>query len=304
MHPEITAPETVLSMRLSRTQADLLTDMGITVWLSRSAGPLADDADAPGRVVESITAESITADSVATGAVSADSVADGAVAASSALADQPIGATGLAARPETTAAGEPRRTSALKPELVAALSGAPASGVSASTDPVSGAVPVSSSTVAAPTGAVDPARPRPPSGEVAGTVIRGARIWGAADAAVLLVVATPAEAADATVVGRGRPGPLLTAMLASIGLAPEQVAVAIAHGQGEPLGAPRVLLLGEHACQAVLGMELTRARARAHVTSLGPVVATDHPDALRRHAALKRLAWDDLRVLASLAPLA
>ncbi len=282
MHPVIANPEVPPSMRLSRTQADLLTDMGVTVWLSRSAGPLADEAGAPEPAGEFATAGTEPA------RIAAASEQENLRAATDAT-------------PSLVA--DSRRGSALKPELVAALSGAtkpPVSTAPASTSPASAtaasAVPASAVPGRATLG------PSPTSGDAAGTVIRGARIWGAADAALLLVVATPAEAADATVVGRGRPGPLLTAMLASIDLAPEQVAVAIAHGQGEPLGAARVLLLGERACQAVLGMELARARARAHVTSLGPVVATDHPDALRRHAALKRLAWDDLRVLASLAP--
>lgn len=287
MHPVIANPEVPPSMRLSRTQADLLTDMGVTVWLSRSAGPLADEAGAPEPAGEFATAGTEPA------RIAAASEQENLRAATDAT-------------PSLVA--DTRRGSALKPELVAALSGAtkpPVSTAPASTSPAS-ATAVSAVSASAVPASAAPARatlaPSPTSGDAAGTVIRGARIWGAADAALLLVVATPAEAADAAVVGRGWPGPLLTAMLASIDLAPEQVAVAIAHGQGEPLGAARVLLLGERACQAVLGMELARARARAHVTSLGPVVATDHPDALRRHAALKRLAWDDLRVLASLAP--
>lgn len=68
------------------------------------------------------------------------------------------------------------------------------------------------------------------------------------------------------------------------------------------LAEPRLLvLLGEAASRAMLGIELAEARGRVHMLDHEggsvPAVATFHPRFLIQHPALKADAWQDLRLV-------
>lgn len=64
-----------------------------------------------------------------------------------------------------------------------------------------------------------------------------------------------------------------------------------------------MLLLGERAAKTVLGPDVKPPyRGKVHLVSGVRAVCTYHPEELRQNATLKPMAWDDLRLFASLWP--
>lgn len=97
---------------------------------------------------------------------------------------------------------------------------------------------------------------------------------------------------------------LLDALLASIGLNLDKALVVAVARSGEPAEAllmPVVLVLGQLAASAALGrvLSLAQARGRVHVSGQQRFVVSYHPDELRKNPSLKRLAWQDLKLLAT-----
>ncbi len=150
---------------------------------------------------------------------------------------------------------------------------------------------------------------------------------GPADATVMVLVDCPdRDDCDETGGGAllsGASGRLLDRMLAAIGLTRSEVHLAsvcakrptagriqrevedrlaeIAKHHIQLIAPPRLLLLGNAASRAILGMELQAARGRLHdfihKTGETGVVASFHPRFLMEKPAAKAEAWKDLQML-------
>lgn len=130
--------------------------------------------------------------------------------------------------------------------------------------------------------------------------LRGRMVAGTS-AAPLLVLAMADKSARDTLLNTGEPsGALLQAMLASMNV-PASVAL-LGVGGGETIAVPRtILVLGERSARLLLGNDIAAPlRGRVHRFGNAHVVVSYHPDELRQNGSLKRLAWDDLRLLAGL----
>lgn len=154
---------------------------------------------------------------------------------------------------------------------------------------------------------------------------RGPHLPPEGDPAGLFVVTNPPEREDS---GEGRlmtgaQGMLFDRMLAAIGLDRARVhlvpvatarppAGRLGASEAERLGAvlrhhlalakpSRVLLMGETASRALLGMDCARARGRTHFVNheggRTAVIASFHPRLLLQRPAAKADAWRDLRML-------
>jgi DNA polymerase len=147
---------------------------------------------------------------------------------------------------------------------------------------------------------------------------------GPADATVMVLADVPDR--DDCAAGKlltGEPGRLFDRMLAAIGLARETVHVAsvcarrpvsgrvgrddetrlgeVARHHVELVAPERLLVMGDAASRAVLGMSVLQARGRLHPLNhkggMTSVVASFHPRFLLEHPGRKREAWRDLQML-------
>lgn len=144
--------------------------------------------------------------------------------------------------------------------------------------------------------------PSPTSAASAGNVpgLRGRLLASRAGGSVLVLALTEKSARDAMLQPDTAAGALLNAMLEQL---PVPAAVAlIGVERGEPLPVPAtILVLGERSARLLLGNEVAMPlRGRVHLFGQSRVVVSYHPDELRQNGSLKRLAWDDLRLLAGL----
>ncbi|WP_375428884.1 uracil-DNA glycosylase [uncultured Sphingomonas sp.] len=147
---------------------------------------------------------------------------------------------------------------------------------------------------------------------------------GPADAAVMILVDVPdRDDCSAGKLLTGEPGRLFDRMLAAIGLTREAVHLVsvcskrpasgrvgradearlgeVARRHVELVAPKRLMVMGDAASRAVLGMNVLQARGRSHPLNredgTGEVVASFHPRFLLEHPGRKREAWVDLRML-------
>lgn len=105
--------------------------------------------------------------------------------------------------------------------------------------------------------------------------------------------------------GRMAAGSLLEAMLASIGIALDKTLVCgVARefeSDAQALQQSVIFVLGQMAAMSLFNRPINLAQARGKVHSLGSrrCVVSYHPDELKKNPSLKRLAWQDLRLLAT-----
>ncbi len=180
----------------------------------------------------------------------------------------------------------------------------------------------------------DPTRWGPLEAEVAGCRrcglcdTRTQTVFGSGQRTPRLVVIGEAPGAEEDRQGQpfvGAAGELLTRMLAAIGLSrerdvyianvlkcrppenrpprPEEVAACKPYlrEQLELMGPPLLLLLGNHACRALLATErgISSLRGRFTTTPEGwRVMPTFHPAYLLRNPDAKREVWEDLKLIA------
>ncbi|MFN4292361.1 MAG: hypothetical protein ACK4E7_16010 [Permianibacter sp.] len=202
-------------------------------------------------------------------------------------------------------------------ELPAASSGPARAGnenasVSEVTAPLSSAAPVASfarSTATPPT-VDEPAKAAVPmapvttiaanGGPSAAASLRGRLLRTAAQAPLLVLAMAEKSPRDTLLHVDTAAGALLQAMLAELGV-PSAIAL-LGVGGGEPIAVPdTVLVLGERSARLLLGNEVAMPlRGRVHLFGSSRVVVTYHPDELRQNGSLKRLAWEDLRLLSGL----
>ncbi|NQD38386.1 hypothetical protein HPT27_15265 [Permianibacter sp. IMCC34836] len=132
--------------------------------------------------------------------------------------------------------------------------------------------------------------------------LRGRLLRAGNQAPILVLALAEKNQRDALLHPDTGSGALLNAMLATL---PAATAVAvIGVERGEPLAVPAtILVLGERSARALLGNDIAAPlRGRVHLFGQSRVVVSYHPDEARQNAALKRLVWDDLRLLAGLVP--
>ena len=122
------------------------------------------------------------------------------------------------------------------------------------------------------------------------------------DKARLTVVASPGN--DPRSGGRPNNDNVLENMLLSIGIAPEQfslVQVAREQDHNKSSCSGKILLVtGQLAASLLFNRPLVLASMRGKIHQVGEhrIVVTYHPDELRKNPALKKMAWQDLRLLA------
>lgn len=130
--------------------------------------------------------------------------------------------------------------------------------------------------------------------------LRG-RLLSASAGAPLLVLAMAEKSAQDNLLGVDTAaGALLKAMLNELAV-PASVAL-LGVGGGDPIAVPpTILVLGERSTRLLLGSDLAAPiRGRVHLFGQSRVVVSYHPEELRQNGSLKRLAWEDLRLLTSL----
>lgn len=213
-------------------------------------------------------------DAVATLALSADAIADDVHAAQATL-------TSTTTISERSSAQSPRPSPAIEIAATAtATKPAPAA-------PNSTALPV------VPVSQTGPASSAAPS-------LRG-RLLSVSAGAPLLVLAMAEKSAQDNLLGVDTAaGALLKAMLNELAV-PASVAL-LGVGGGDPIAVPpTILVLGERSARLLLGSDLAAPiRGRVHLFGQSRVVVSYHPEELRQNGSLKRLAWEDLRLLTSL----
>ncbi|MFZ5842043.1 MAG: hypothetical protein ACOY3E_04010 [Pseudomonadota bacterium] len=130
--------------------------------------------------------------------------------------------------------------------------------------------------------------------------LRGRLLRTAAQAPLLVLAMAEKSPRDTLLNVDTAAGTLLQAMLAELGV-PSAIAL-LGVGGGEPIAVPdTVLVLGERSARLLLGNEVAMPlRGRVHLFGRSRVVVTYHPDELRQNGSLKRLAWEDLRLLKAL----
>lgn len=156
-------------------------------------------------------------------------------------------------------------------------------------EPAKATVPMAPATTAAANG-----------GSTAATSLRGRLLRTAAQAPLLVLAMAEKSPRDTLLNVDTAAGALLQAMLAELGV-PSAIAL-LGVGGGEPISVPdTVLVLGERSARLLLGNEVAMPlRGRVHLFGRSRVVVTYHPDELRQNGSLKRLAWEDLRLLSGL----
>lgn len=137
-------------------------------------------------------------------------------------------------------------------------------------------------------------------GSVAAASLRGRLLRTAAQAPLLVLAMAEKSPRDTLLNVDTAAGALLQAMLAELGVASAIALLGV--GGGEPIAVPdTVLVLGERSARLLLGNEVAMPlRGRVHLFGSSRVVVTYHPDELRQNGSLKRLAWEDLRLLSGL----
>lgn len=137
-------------------------------------------------------------------------------------------------------------------------------------------------------------------GSTAAASLRGRLLRTAAQAPLLVLAMAEKSPRDTLLNVDTAAGALLQAMLAELGVASAIALLGV--GGGEPIAVPdTVLVLGERSARLLLGNEVAMPlRGRVHLFGSSRVVVTYHPDELRQNGSLKRLAWEDLRLLSGL----
>ncbi len=163
------------------------------------------------------------------------------------------------------------------------------------------AAAVKAPALAKPVPAASPVVPESPTAAVAAVPGLRGRLLTAVDDAPLLVLAMAEKSPRDTILNpAAASGALLKAMLAELPVA--SCVALLGVERGEPLSVPgTILVLGERSARLLLGNDVAAPlRGRVHLFGQARVVVSYHPDELRQNGSLKRLAWDDLRLLASL----
>ena len=145
-----------------------------------------------------------------------------------------------------------------------------------------------------------PTNPAPATASTAAMSLRGRLLRPAANAPLLVLAMAEKSPRDTLLNVDSAAGTLLQAMLAELAV-PNAIAL-LGVGGGEPIAVPdTVLVLGERSARLLLGNDVAMPlRGRVHLFGNARVVVTYHPDELRQNGSLKRLAWDDLRLVAGL----
>lgn len=199
-----------------------------------------------------------------------------------------------AASPAPARAGNENATASVSADAVPLLNAASVAPLALSTaapltkdEPIK--APVAPATAAAANG-----------GSTAATGLRGRLLRTAAQAPLLVLAMAEKSPRDTLLNVDTAAGALLQAMLAELGV-PSAIAL-LGVGGGEPISVPdTVLVLGERSARLLLGNEVAMPlRGRVHLFGSSRVVVTYHPDELRQNGSLKRLAWEDLRLLSGL----
>lgn len=132
--------------------------------------------------------------------------------------------------------------------------------------------------------------------------LRGRLLRAGNQAPILVLALAEKNQRDALLHPDMAAGALLNAMLATLPAATSVALIGVE--RGEPLTVPAtILVLGERSARALLGNDVAAPlRGRVHLFGQCRVVVSYHPDEVRQNGSLKRLAWDDLRLLAGLLP--
>ncbi len=161
--------------------------------------------------------------------------------------------------------------------------------------------PVNGPVAAKPTPAVNPLAPTAASpAAVAVPGLRGRLLNAVANAPLLVLAMAEKSPRDTVLNPETASGALLKAMLAQLPVASSVALLGVERGEPVPVPAT-ILVLGERSARLLLGNDVAAPlRGRVHLFGQARVVVSYHPDELRQNGSLKRLAWDDLRLLASL----
>ena len=201
-----------------------------------------------------------------------------------------------AASPAPARAGNENATASVSADAVPLLNAASVAPLALSTaapltkdEPIKAPVTTAPVTAAAANG-----------GSTAAASLRGRLLRTAAQAPLLVLAMAEKSPRDTLLNVDTAAGALLQAMLAELGV-PSAIAL-LGVGGGEPISVPdTVLVLGERSARLLLGNEVAMPlRGRVHLFGSSRVVVTYHPDELRQNGSLKRLAWEDLRLLSGL----
>jgi uracil-DNA glycosylase len=130
--------------------------------------------------------------------------------------------------------------------------------------------------------------------------LRGRLLVSQSGAALLVLAQAEKNARDPLLNPQTAQGALLNAMLAQLSV-PANIAM-LGVERGEPIAVPAtILVLGERSARLLLGNDIAAPlRGRVHLFGQSRVVVSYHPDELRQNGSLKRLAWEDLRLLSGL----
>ena len=130
--------------------------------------------------------------------------------------------------------------------------------------------------------------------------LRGRLLSGPTNAPLLVLAMAEKSPRDTLLNVDSAAGALLQAMLGE--LAVSSTIALLGVGGGEPIAVPdTIFVLGERSARLLLGNDIAPPlRGRVHLFGQARVVVSYHPDELRQNGSLKRLAWDDLRLLAGL----
>ena len=140
----------------------------------------------------------------------------------------------------------------------------------------------------------------PVSSNVPAPGLRGRLLSAAKDAPLLVLAMAEKSVQDNLLSVDTAAGALLKAMLNELAV-PASVAL-LGVGGADPITVPpSILVLGERSARLLLGNDVAMPlRGRVHLFGQARVVVSYHPEELRQNGSLKRLAWDDLRLLAGL----
>lgn len=160
------------------------------------------------------------------------------------------------------------------------------------------AKPTSDATLTPAVNPVAPAAASPAAVAVPG--LRGRLLNAVANAPLLVLAMAEKSPRDTVLNPETASGALLKAMLAQLPVASSVALLGVERGEPVPVPAT-ILVLGERSARLLLGNDVAAPlRGRVHLFGQARVVVSYHPDELRQNGSLKRLAWDDLRLLASL----
>jgi len=137
--------------------------------------------------------------------------------------------------------------------------------------------------------------------------MRGRLLNGKNTSDVFVVACSEGRNRDVLIDMHQESGKLLSAMLKSALPAPNVAMPSVlmlgADNKDNAHIGKLMLLLGERAAKTVLGPDVKPPyRCKVHLVSGVRAVCTYHPEELRQNATLKPMAWDDLRLFASLWP--